>query len=663
MKTTSIIRSVKRTSIIVLAVLFTWLSVYPPAPASALPVVGFEAGRIIDDSVFTNHGSMNTGGIQAFLNSKGANCVNGEAPCLKNFAEGGRSAAQIINDTAQEFKINPQVLIVNLQKEVGLVTVSQPGAWRYRTAMGYGCPDSTPNVCNSAYYGFTNQMRWAGRMFRSIMNADPNWSTPYILGNNNIKWHPTNTSCGTSVVFIQNRATQALYNFTPYRPNQAALNAGYGLGDGCSTYGNRNFYLYFTDWFGPTISGRYPSPLFKSESSPTIYAVADNMKYPMANFLVINAYGLLSYPVTVTTDSALSQYTTGPTITSTVAKKRDDPSGTMYLFDDGKRYPIGIEACKNHLDGSPITNTTWGLDCFNQSVSYSLPNSLIDKFTLQDINIPNVILYQDSAWKMEGGKKRRITDPVFIDILGGWGNTRWMKDINAAQPQGKLLIPDNTLVKFDNSPVIYLLVNAQLYPMPGPDEFSAWALGNRKVYSMPASFNASEPLAVNGTNLQFFARNSSNSPFILFNNGQKASVAGQSNWNASTYSELPDYVLNSIPTVSMPPVFRLGNGEIFIVQNDKRRPFPSIDDLIYSGYKPDQIRPVSQLVADKFTYNGLKLSPGRLFKAAGSDAIRYVFDEGASLIVYSSNVPGLPYDKLITVDATTSARYPVIGVY
>ena len=33
----------------------------------------------------------------------------------------------------------------------------------------------------------------------------------------------------------------------------AALNAGYGTGDG-SAYGNRNFFSYFTDWFGSTQS-------------------------------------------------------------------------------------------------------------------------------------------------------------------------------------------------------------------------------------------------------------------------------------------------------------------------------------------------------------------------------------------------------------------------
>ncbi len=240
--------------------------------AHAVPVVGFNAGRIIDDSVFTNNTSMSPGQIQSFLNGKVPTCdtqgtqpsefgggtraqwgtARGTPPpyiCLKDYAEGGKSSAQIIYDVAQEFQINPQVLIVLLQKEQGLVTDTWPLPIQYRSATGYGCPDTA--ACDSQYYGLTNQIRWSGRMFRAIMNNSPTWYTPYILGNNFIRWSP-NSACGGSTVNIQNRSTQALYNYTPYQPNQSALNAGYGLGDSCGAYGNRNFYLYFTDWFGST---------------------------------------------------------------------------------------------------------------------------------------------------------------------------------------------------------------------------------------------------------------------------------------------------------------------------------------------------------------------------------------------------------------------------
>jgi hypothetical protein len=179
---------------------------------------------------------------------------------LKDYSESGKSAAQIIYDVSQEFIINPQVLIVLLQKEQGLITDTWPLSTQYKTATGYGCPDTAP--CDSQYFGLTNQLRWSGRMFRAIMNNSSSWYTPYILGNNYIQYSP-DSSCGGSTVNIQNRSTQALYNYTPYQPNQGALNAGWGTAP-CGAYGNRNFYLYFTSWFGNTQGG--PSYQWSLES-------------------------------------------------------------------------------------------------------------------------------------------------------------------------------------------------------------------------------------------------------------------------------------------------------------------------------------------------------------------------------------------------------------
>lgn len=215
---------------------------------------------------------MSSSQIQSFLNSKVTTCdTNGSQTseygggtraqwaqarygqnkftCLKDYQENGKSAAQIIYDVSQQYKINPQVMIVLLQKEQGLVTDTWPLNIQYRSATGYGCPDTAP--CDSQYYGLTNQLGWAAKMFRAIMNASPTWYTPYILGNNYIQYNPT-ASCGGTVIAIQNRSTQALYNYTPYQPNPAALAAPMGSTVTCGAYGNLNFYRYYVSWFGST---------------------------------------------------------------------------------------------------------------------------------------------------------------------------------------------------------------------------------------------------------------------------------------------------------------------------------------------------------------------------------------------------------------------------
>lgn len=260
----------------------------------------FKAGRIIDDAIFYNSSAMSVSEIQSFLNSKVPTCdtkgsqlsefggpdLNGDGKvqrwewgkskhnqtiftCLKDYKQntpqmeaasglcGGvsartnRSAAGIIYDVARACSINPQVLIVLLNKEQSLVVDTWPLNQQYKSATGFDCPDTAP--CDPKFAGFFYQVYHAARQFK-VYKAFPN-SYNYIAGRtNNIYWHPDLGRCGSSQVFIENQATAALYIYTPYRPNQAALNNMYGTGNSCSSYGNRNFWRMFTDWFGSTRS-------------------------------------------------------------------------------------------------------------------------------------------------------------------------------------------------------------------------------------------------------------------------------------------------------------------------------------------------------------------------------------------------------------------------
>lgn len=224
----------------------------------------FDPGRIMDDAVMANYKTMDERAIQKFLKSKNKcndrdiekakkypkmkyHIKNGTFVCMADEDFDGESAAKIIADAARDFQINPQVLIVLLEKEQSLVTDTWPNSnLQYRSATGYGCPDTA--ACDAEYYGFKNQVRNAAKMFRKVLNGG---FTNFPLGKNYIRYNP-DSSCGGSQVIIKNLATSALYRYTPYQPNKAAVAAGYGKGDKCSAYGNRNFYRYFRDWFGST---------------------------------------------------------------------------------------------------------------------------------------------------------------------------------------------------------------------------------------------------------------------------------------------------------------------------------------------------------------------------------------------------------------------------
>jgi len=290
-------------SLIALACVVGWAG-------SALAITGsqFQPGRIMDDQVFYNPNAMTVQQVQTFLDELVPTCdsagndyfvgsytkngvtttyvappgtpniqrknldSNDPAPytCLKDYYEnvtthvnnigdpttvpsGSISAAQIIVNAAQTYDINPEVLIDLIEKEsLGpLTTDDWPWPDEYTTATGYGCPDSTPGVCDSSYYGFYNQVTLAAHQFHLYTENPNNYN--FTIGANSILYHPTPSSCGTESVNIQDQTTANLYDYTPYVPDQAALNNLYGSGDGCSSYGNRNFWRIFNDWFGSTL--------------------------------------------------------------------------------------------------------------------------------------------------------------------------------------------------------------------------------------------------------------------------------------------------------------------------------------------------------------------------------------------------------------------------
>jgi hypothetical protein len=117
--------------------------------SDAVDPAEFDPSMIISDSIFYDSSTMSASDIQVFLDQKGAGCVPGSdgTPCLKDFRQdtvsraatdrcpGGyvgaanEPAATIIAKVAASCGINPQVILVTLQKEQGLVRGSGSARW------------------------------------------------------------------------------------------------------------------------------------------------------------------------------------------------------------------------------------------------------------------------------------------------------------------------------------------------------------------------------------------------------------------------------------------------------------------------------------------------------------------------------------------------------
>lgn len=325
-------RLLRNTILILIATLLPVLSI--GGSVSAVTAADWHSGRIIDDGVFTNGTDMTVAEIQAFLNSHvgtgGYASIPGQCDtqgalsaqpyssatraeyarslgredkftCLNIYYEvpktapgpdlpasnyggapipaGAISAAQIIYNSAVKYNINPKALLVKLATESAgpLTSDDWPFRKQFLYAMGAHCPDSGPGGsanCDTNYAGFSIQVDEAASLLRWYLDSmTQSWwqyKKPYQV--NSIMWNVAETGCGAGDVYIETKATAALYTYTPYQPNQAALNNMYGTGDGCSAYGNRNFWRVWSDWFGSPLAPSYAWQLTSQ------YAFTDSSK-------------------------------------------------------------------------------------------------------------------------------------------------------------------------------------------------------------------------------------------------------------------------------------------------------------------------------------------------------------------------------------------------
>jgi hypothetical protein len=180
---------------------------------------------------------MSEGDIQNFLQDKGS--------YLKDFEEGGRRASRIIYDAAHGYNeatgtlngiavntstgtISPKAILVTLQKEQSLITITDRNDGRLQRAMGYACPDG--NSGNPNYSGFTKQVENGAWQLRyNYERAQGYGYSDYQVNETRSYSDPS----GSYSVTHNNRATASLYRYTPHVFN-----------------GNYNFWKLMIEYFG-----------------------------------------------------------------------------------------------------------------------------------------------------------------------------------------------------------------------------------------------------------------------------------------------------------------------------------------------------------------------------------------------------------------------------
>ncbi len=523
-----------------------------------------------------------------------------------------RSAALIISDVSNACGINPQSLIVLLQKEQGLVTDSWPWANQYQKATGYGCPDTAP--CNSEYYGFFNQVYKAAWQFKKYRANPTNYN--YVAGQNNKIYYNPNSSCGYSWVNIQNQATAGLYNYTPYRPNQAALDNLYGTGNSCSAYGNRNFWRYFNEWFGTTTG----TPFFRINSTTGVYIIgANNTYYKVVGPSQLKDYGYGKIFNQI--DSMPPSYVDSLTFGGNLSYSASFETSSIYLVSEGTVHRFGGQTILNHYG-------------FTVSDNSKLPNWLYTKLRHAE-DIQQVLKTQSGStiYYIENGTRRHIIDDNAYKTLGSPAySIRAYVNIAASfvstLPYGAPILTQDTFVS-DNTSRYYYYDGVELTQI---DNDVAKSSG---IHFYKEPYNLSTLLTVSASKLGKYLSDGSGGNYII-DGSKKLSLEGQdlSEYALSNpdFTVAPSGLLNHFASAEMKRLVSIGGQpEIYLIHNGKLHHIPGKTDLYGLGYSFSKVLTISDSTMKLFPNDGaVVLSSGRLVRYIGQTRI-YAIDDNFAM--------------------------------
>jgi hypothetical protein len=162
----------------------------------------FDIHRLLEDDDVTGGENITADMVQEFLELKGSFLANYVDPVW------GQSAAQLIVDQSRASDISPLYMLARIQTESSLVQSGSSSGLVQAT--GCGCPDGSG--CNPNFRGFGNQVRCGAEKMRGYLEDLD------TLGRTVTNWRVNvgrNTSDPCWVV-PQNRATAALYTYTPW---------------------------------------------------------------------------------------------------------------------------------------------------------------------------------------------------------------------------------------------------------------------------------------------------------------------------------------------------------------------------------------------------------------------------------------------------------------
>jgi len=448
-----------------------------PFTAFAQVDPAFNPSKLIEDKVFSDTQTFGgAAGIQKFLEVKGSVLANTTVDFLVKLKEPQvtllkegledpqpnlgrlRTAAELIWDASKHSGLNPQVILVTLNKEQSLITGHQDSSPEklqkaLDRAMGFDCPDS--GGCGDLFPGFYFQLfgnfdstgnRYLGAA-KSLMKSFNVAGGRGPLTNGQVAKvgqtitienteGPPNNAPASQLVTLLNNATAALYRYTPHVFN-----------------GNYNFWKFFQEWF------RYPNgTLIGLLGDTKTYIVQNGTKQLVPDF-VARARGMVLSSRVVASPNEMDGYPTdkvyGPS-DNTVVRIENDPK--LFVFIKDLKYPVSeFVLSQRNLSVTNALNMTQAESALFE-LGPVLPPS--EGTILRGQTDQSVYVVENSRLKLFSAftfAQRKITGKQITLVPDS--------EVATYEKQGFVSPLDNTLVKAQNSGTVYLIDKGLKHPL------------------------------------------------------------------------------------------------------------------------------------------------------------------------------------------------------
>jgi len=414
-------------ALIVLALMLAGLL---PRPTFAAPE-DIDPDELLSDAELTDAGAMSRDDIQTFLTTQGTlghyltMDLDGEI----------RSATDIIWNASQTYQINPQFLLVLLQREQSLVNDPFPTKDQFDWALGYGvcddCAKTDPGI--QKFRGFAAQVHFAADRIRTSYLADITNLGVTVSGVG-----PGHSSfIDNTVVIPANAATSVLYSYTPH------------------LHGNENFARIWHGWF----QHDYPNgTLLQDTETETVWLIEDGERRAITTRTAFLSRFRPESVIRVN-HVALIRYDIGSPISYPNYSLLRSPSGTVYLIVDDARRGFASQEAFRQLGFSPeeiIDVSDEDLFAYREGVPITDASPQPQGKLLQDPKTGGVFYVEDAV--KHPIMSREILGARFPNLPILPDNGASLAGYQTGDPVG---FSDGTLIGVRGSPDVFVVSDGQ----------------------------------------------------------------------------------------------------------------------------------------------------------------------------------------------------------